>query len=168
MLLCFSPTNCFIFAFTSIVMMSVLAQVRLRSTYLQMTHLHTPCWTPVREGQSSSSSSSRATAAQLRLHTVERPLPVLPGSPPPTTHWDYRNRSINTLHPSPSRWRQHRLMSQCWLSMDSPSLSCHVTFINTNQRGETMVTPSNFQRTRSCRTVNLYFSPAPVVVPQLN
>lgn len=154
-------TNCFIFVFISVVTMSVLAQVRLRSTYLQMTRLLTPYWTPVREGRSRRSS----TPIWILLHTVERPRPALPGSPPPTTRWDYRSRSINTSHPSPSRWRRRRLMSQCWPSRDSPSLSCHVTFINTNQRGGMMATLGSQGQTRSCRTINLFLSPTLLVVP---
>lgn len=156
-------TNCFLSVFISIVTMSVLAQVRLRSTYLQMTRLLTPCWTPVREGQSR--RSSLTTPVWILLHTVERPQPALPGSPPPTAHWDYRSRSINTSLPSPSRWKRHRLMSQCWPSRGSPSLSCHVTFINTNLRGGMMATPGNQGQTRSCRTINLFLSPAPPVAP---
>lgn len=138
--------------------MSVLAQVQLRSTYLQMTHLLTPYWTPVREGRSR--RSSQTTPVWIILHTVERPRPALPGSPPPTTRWDYSSRSLTTSHPSPSRWKQRRLMSQCWPIRDSPSLSCHVTFINTNQRGGMMATPRNKGRTISCRTINLFLSPA--------
>lgn len=136
--------------------MSVLALV-LRSTYLQMTHLLTPCWTPVRQEQSKRSSQTTPTPAQILLHITERPQPVPPGSPPPTTSWDYRTRSINTSHPSPSRWMRRRLMSQCWPSRDSPFLLCHVTFTNTNQRGGTTATPSNQGRTRSCRTINFFF-----------
>lgn len=142
--------------------MSVLALV-LRSTYLQMTHLLTPCWTPVRQGQSR--RSSLTTPAQILLHITERPQPAPPGSPPPVTRWDYRSRSINTSHPFPSRWRRRRLMSQCWPSRDSPSLLCHVTFTNTNQREGMTATPGNQGRTRSCRTINLFLSPALLVVP---
>lgn len=144
-------------------MMSALAQVRLRSTSLQMTRLLTPWWTPVREG--SSRRDSPATPFQSLLHTVERPQPVPPGFPPPTTHWDCKSRSINTLHPSPSRWRRLRLTSRCWRSRDNPSLSCHVTFINTNQSGGMMATPSNSRQTRSHRTVNLFLSPVGSFVP---
>lgn len=156
--------NCHIFVFFSIVMMSVLAQVQLRSTYQQTTHLLTPFWTPFREGQSR--RSSLTTPVQILLNTVERPQPAPPGSPPHTTHWDYRSRSINTSHPSPSRWKRRRLMSQCWPSSDSPSLSCHVTSINTNQRGRMMATPGNQGQTRSCRIINLFLSPAMLVVPR--
>lgn len=143
--------------------MSVLVLVRLRSTYLQMTHPLTPCWIPVREEQSR--RSSLATPLWIPHHIQEKPQPALPGSLPHTTHWDYRSRSINTSHPSPSHWRRHHLMSQCLLSRDSPSLLCHVTFINTNQTGGTMATPSNQGQTRSCRTINLFLSPALLVVP---
>lgn len=149
--------------FSFIVTMSVLAQVRLRSTYLQTTRLLTPCWTPVREGQSR--RSSLTAPVWIRLHTVGRPRPAPPGSPPPTTHRDYRSRSINTSHPSPSRWKQRRLTSQCLPSRDSPCLSCRVTFINTNQRGGMMATPGHQARTRSCRPVNWFLSPALSVVP---
>lgn len=143
--------------------MSVLAQVRLRSTYLRMIHLRTRCWTPVKEGRSR--RSSLTTPAWIHLHTVERSLPAPPGSPPPAIRWDCRSRSINTSHPSPSRWKRHRLMSRCWPSRDTPSLSCHVTFINTNQRRGMVATPGNKGRTRSCRTINLFLSPAPSAVP---
>lgn len=135
----------------AIVTMSASAQVQLRSTFLQMTHLLTPYWTPVRR---------QTTPVWIILHTVESPQPVLPGSPPPTTHWDHSSRRLNTSHPSPSQWKQRRLMSQCWPSRDSPSPSCHVTFINTNQRGEMMATPRNKGRTTSCRTINFFLSPA--------
>lgn len=151
------------FFFVFIVTMSVLVLVRLRSTYLQMTHLLTPYWTLVREEQSR--RSSLATPVWILRHTLEKPQPALPGSLPPTTHQDYRSRSINTSHPSPSHWRRRHLMSQCLQSRDSPSLSCRVTFINTNQRGGTMATPSNQGQTRSCRTINLFLSPVLLVVP---
>lgn len=149
--------------FVSTVTMSALVLVRLRSIYLQMTHRPTPYWTPVREEQSR--RSSLATPVWSPHPTLERPQPALPGSLPPTTHWDCRSRRINTSHPSPSHWRQHHLMSQCLLSRDNLSLSCHVTFINTNQRGGRMATPSNQGRTRSCRTINLFPSPVLLVVP---
>lgn len=143
--------------------MSVSAQDRLRSTSLQMTRLLTPYWTHLREGRSRRSSLN--TPVWIRLHTAERPRPAPPGSPPHTTLWDCRSRSRNTSHPSPSRWKQRRLMSQCWLSRDSPSPSCHVTFINTNQRGGLMTTPRSRERTRSHRTIRLFPSPAPLFVP---
>lgn len=136
-------------------MMSVLAQVQLRSTYLQMIHLLTPYWTLVRELRSR--RNSQTTPVWILLHTVERPQPVLPGSPPPTTNWDYRSRRLNTSHPSPSHWKQRRLMSQCWPIRDSPSLSCQVTFINTNQREGKIATPRNRGRTISYRTINFFF-----------
>lgn len=154
-------SNFFIFVFLPVAMMSVLVQVRLRSTSLQMTHLLTHWWTPVRGEQSR--RNGLATPLQILPHTAERPQPVLPGFLPPTTHWDCKSRSINILHLSPSHWRQHHLMSQCCQSRDSPSLSCHVTFINTNQRGGMMATPSNSLRTRSHRTVNLFLSPVGLV-----
>lgn len=140
--------------------MSVLAQVPLKSTYLQMTHLLTPYWTPVREGRSR--RSSRITAWILSLHTAVRPRPVLPGSPPPTTPWDHKSKSLNASHPSPSHWKQLRLMSQYWLSRYGPSHSCHVTFINTNQRGRMMEAPHSQGWMVSCRTINLFLTPAPL------
>lgn len=133
-------------------MMSVLARVPPRSTYPQMTRLLTPCWTPVKERRSR--RSSPATAAWIPPRTVGRAQPAPPGSPPPPTRWDCR--SPNTLRPSPSRWKQRRLMSPCWPIRDSPSPSCHVTFINTNQRGRMMATPRNMGRTTSCRIINFY------------
>lgn len=138
--------------------MSALVQVQPRSTYLQMTRPLTHFWTPVREGQSK--RSSPATPAWIPLRTVERPQPALPGSPPPTTHWGFHSRSINTSHPSPSRWKRRRLTSQCWPSRDSRSLSCHVTFINTNQRVGMTATLNNQGPTRSCRRVDLCLPPA--------
>lgn len=159
-----TAVNCFIYVFISIVTMSVLAPVRLRSTYLQMTRLPTPYWIHVREGQGR--TSSRATP--VRIHTVERPQPALAGSPPPTTRWDCKSKSITTSRPSPSRWRRHRPMSLCWPSRDNPSLSCHVTFINTSQRGGAMAAPSNQGQARSCRTINLFLPPALLVVPSWN
>lgn len=145
----------------SAVMMSALAQVRLRSSYQQMTPLPTPCWTPVREARSR--RSSLTTAASILLLTVERRQPAPPGSPPPTAHWDCK--SINKSQPSPSRRRQRRLMSQCWPSRDNPSHSCHVTFINTNRREGMKAARSNRGQTRSCRTTNLFLSPALSAVP---
>lgn len=146
----------YFFVFLSVATMSVLAQVQLRSTFLQMTHLLTPYWTPVREER----SRRQTTPVWIILHTAERPRPALPGSPPPTTRWDHSSRRLNTSHPSPSHWKQRRLTSQCWPSRDSRSLSCHVTFINTNQRGGMMATPRNKGRTISCRTINVFLSPA--------
>ena len=135
--------------------MSVLAQDRLRSTSPQMTRLLTPYWTRVRAGRSR--RSSPATPARI-------PRPAPPGSPPPATRWD--QRGINTSRPSPSRWRRRRLTSRCWRSSrDSPSLSCHVTFTNTNQRGGRRAARGSLGRTRSCRTVRLFPPPAPLVVP---
>ena len=130
-------------------MMNVLAQVRLRSTYPQMTHLLTLYWTPVRAEQSQRSNPPTP---------VQMPQPVRPGSPPLTTPWNYRIRSMNILHPSPFRWRQRRPMSQCWLNRGNPSLLCHVTFTNTNQRGELMATPSDCQQTRYRRTIHLFLN----------
>lgn len=135
--------------------MSVSARVQPRSTYLQMTHLLTPYWTPVREGRSR--KSSQITLVRIIRHSMERPRRVRPGSPHPATSQDYRS-SLDTLHPSLSHWKQRHLMSQCWLSRDSHSLSCHVTFINTNQRGG-MKAPRKRDQTISFRTTNLFFSP---------
>ncbi len=152
-----------IFVFISIVTMSVLARVQLRSTYLQMTRPLTPYWTPVREGRSR--RSSLTTPVWIRHRTVVRLQPAPPGSPPPTTRWDSRSRRTSTSHPSPSHWKRRRLMSQCWPSRDSPCLSCHVTFINTNQRGGMMAPPGNQDPTRSCRTIKSLLSPALLVAP---
>lgn len=146
----------------SVVTMSVLAQGPLRSTFLPMTHLPTPCWTPVKEGQRK--RSSQTTALMVRRTVAAAPR-VPPGSPPPTTRWDCSGRSSNTSHPSPSHRRQRRPTSRCWPSRDSRSLWCHVTFINTNQRGGTMATPRCRGWTTSCRTINLFFTPALLAEP---
>lgn len=142
--------------------MTVLAQGPLRSTFLQMTHLPTPYWTPVKEGQRKRSSQ---TTAWMVPRTVAAALRAPPGSPPPTTRWGCRGRSSNTSHPSPSHRRQRRRMSRCWPSRDSRSLWCHVTFINTNQRGGTMATPRCQGWTTSCRTINLFCTPALLAEP---
>lgn len=159
-ILLYNVANYAFFVFISVGMMNVLIQIQLKSTFPRMTHLLTLFWTPVRVDKSQ--KCTPATPIQMFPETVERPLPALPGSPPPTTP---RNKSINMSHPSPSHRRQRHLMSQCWLNRDSPSLLCHVTFINTNQRGEKMATPSSSQQTRSPRTVDLFSSPKlPVVL----
>lgn len=152
----------------STAMMSVLDQIRLRSTYQLMTHLPTPCWTPV--GARLSQRSSPHTPLQMLLSITESRQPALhgppPPPPPPTIPWDYTSSS-NTLHPFPSHWRQHHRMRQCWQSRDSPSLSCHVTLINTARRGTTATTPSNSPPTRSPKTFNLFSSPELSAVPWL-
>lgn len=131
--------------------MSVLAQGPLRCTFLRTTHLPTPYWTPVKEGR------RRRGSQTMVLRTVAEAPRAPPGSPPPTTRWDCSSRSSNTSHPSPSHRRQRRRTSRCWPSRDSRSLWCHVTFINTNQRGGTMATPRCRGWTTSCRTINLFF-----------
>lgn len=141
--------------FTAVVTMSVSDQVHLRSTYPQMTHLLTLYWTPV--GAWQSQRSSPLTRVQMLLRAMERRQPALPGLPPPTIPWDCR--SSNTLHPFPSPWRQRRLTSRCWRSRDNPSLSCHVTFINTIQKEAIMKTPLSSQQTRSRRTIKQFSPP---------
>lgn len=141
-----------LFVFPPAVTMSVSVQVPLRSTYPQMNHLLTLYWTPVGAWQSQRSSS--LTRVQMLLRAMGRHQPALPGLPPPTTPWDCR--SINTSHPFPSPWRRRRLTSRCWLSRGSPSLSCHVTFINTIQKGPITTTPHSSRQTRSRRTLNRF------------
>lgn len=108
-------TVLFVF-FVSVVTMSVLAQGPLRSTCLQMTHLPTPSWTPVKEGQSRRDGHP---AAWMDLRTVGGVLRLPPGSPPLTTRWDCSSRSSKTSHPSPYRRRRRRLTSRSWPSRDS-------------------------------------------------
>lgn len=143
-------------------MRSVSDQIPLRSTSQPMTRLPTPCWTPVRAWPSQNSIPH--TPVQMPPSAVGRRQPALPGlppppPPPPTIPWDCMRGSSNTLHLFPSPWRQHHLTRQCWLSRGSPSLSCHVTLINTIRRGTTAKTPSNSQPARSPKTINLFCSP---------
>lgn len=142
--------------------MSVLAQGPPRSTFLQMTHLPTPSWTPVKEGQSRRGSPP---AAWMVLRTVGGVPRVPPGSPPPTTRWDCSSMSSKTSHPSPYQRRRRRLTSRCWPSRDSRCRWCHVTFLSTNQRGGAMATPRSLSWTTSCRTINLVFTPVLLAVP---
>ncbi|CAF90953.1 unnamed protein product, partial [Tetraodon nigroviridis] len=97
------------------VTMSVLAQGPLRSTFLQMTHLPTPSWTPVKEGQSRRGSHP---AACMVLRTAGGVPKVPHGFPPPTTRWDCSSRSSKSSHPSPYHRRQRRPTSRCWPSRD--------------------------------------------------
>lgn len=138
--------------FVSVVTMSVLAQGLLRSTFLQMTPLPTPSWTPVKEGQSRRGSHPAAWSVPRSVGGVPR---VPPGSPPPTTRWDCSSRSSQTSHPSPYHRRQRRPTSRCWPSRDSRCRWCHVTFLSTNQRAGATAGPPSLGWTTSCRTINL-------------
>lgn len=141
--------------------MSVLAQGPLRSTFLQMTPLPTPSWTPVKEGQSRRGSHPAAWSV---LRSVGGVPTVPPGSPPPTTRWDCSSRSSQTLHPSPYHRRQRRPTSRCWPSRDSRCRWCHVTFLSTNQRAGATAVPPSLGWTTSCRTINLGLTPALLAV----
>lgn len=124
--------------------MSVSALDRLRCSSLQTTLLLTPFWTPVRGAR------NRIRLPRIHLQTTGRLQPAPPGSPPLISLW-----IVNTSPPFPSRWRQRRHTRPfCPIS---PSPSCHVTSINTNQR---------WRRTRFCRTlINVLRPPALFDVP---